>query len=173
MKKVIMMATVALAFSLASQAAVVKWGTNVAKLDTVVQAGATCELYLVGVAGAEDVLIDTRTTGASGLTKGKLSSSFGTQSVAYGDTLAGGTVDATRSVYMIITSLDGKMQQTTASATISDLTSTQMAAVSFTINDTKSIVAGTTGAWVAVPEPTSGLLALVGFAALALRRRRA
>ena len=31
----------------------------------------------------------------------------------------------------------------------------------------------TAGTWVAVPEPTSGLLMLVGLGALALRRRRA
>ena len=30
-----------------------------------------------------------------------------------------------------------------------------------------------TGTWAAVPEPTSGLLMLVGLAGLALRRRRA
>ncbi len=33
--------------------------------------------------------------------------------------------------------------------------------------------AGSKGAWQAVPEPTSGLLMLLGFAGLALRRRRA
>ena len=33
--------------------------------------------------------------------------------------------------------------------------------------------AGAKGAWQAVPEPTSGLLMLLGFAGLALRRRRA
>ena len=33
--------------------------------------------------------------------------------------------------------------------------------------------AGTAGAWSAVPEPTSGLLMLLGMAGLALRRRRA
>lgn len=36
-----------------------------------------------------------------------------------------------------------------------------------------AILAGTQGTFAGVPEPTSGLLALLGFAGLALRRRRA
>lgn len=36
-----------------------------------------------------------------------------------------------------------------------------------------AVLAGTKGSFAAVPEPTSGLLALLGFAGLALRRRRA
>ncbi|MDY5940318.1 MAG: PEP-CTERM sorting domain-containing protein, partial [Eubacteriales bacterium] len=83
--------------------------------------------------------------------------------------------DAGRQYYIVINYNDGTKDYTYTSDAVasSGLTSTSLGSVSFTINDTVSTVAGTKNAWVAVPEPTSGLLALVGFAALALRRRRA
>jgi len=45
--------------------------------------------------------------------------------------------------------------------------------VTWLADDSTTRSAGTAGAWTAVPEPTSGLLLLLGVAGLALRRKRA
>ena len=181
MKK-IMIALAVIAMAAVSQAAIVNWSVNQVKMGDNIQLGATCQLWLVGVNGADDVMIDTRTTTTAGgaSTKGRLTSAAGTAQNAYDyqSIIAGGAVwnaegTITREVYMVVLSNTPEgYSYTTDAIEISGLTDTAAGTAAFGTLATTTAASGT-GAWVAVPEPTSGLLALVGFAALALRRRRA
>ena len=184
MKK-LMVLLAAVALAACSQAAVVQWGlSNTLTFNGTKLGGQEINLYIVGMGGEADMLIDTRSTAANPPIKaGQLSTTTGSgqASYLYNSTIAGGALvnssgtDAGRQYYIVINYNDGTKDYTYTSDAVasSGLTSTSLGSVSFTINDTVSTVAGTKNAWVAVPEPTSGLLALVGFAALALRRRRA
>ena len=185
MKKLIMAFAVAACATMA-QASVVKWSSGTVTFGGTKLGNQTVSLYLVGVSGQADVLFDTRTTAnAPAAKKGQLSSDVGTGQAAYdynstlagGGFVTGGGTDAGREYYMVITYNDGTKDYTYTSSAVAStgLTSTSLGSVAFTFTDTTSTVAGTKNAWVAapVPEPTSGLLVLVGFGALALRRRRA
>ena len=183
MKKLIV-ALAMVAMAACSQAAVVNWGTTGAvSFNGSNLGGQSVSLYIVGVSGAADVLIDTRNTVANPpAQKGKLSSNYGAgqSSYLYNSTIAGGALwdsdsgDLGRQYYMVITYNDGTKDYTYTSSAVasSGLSATSLGTVSFTFTDT--IKASGTDGWVAsVPEPTSGLLMLLGFAGLALRRRRA
>lgn len=182
MKKIVIAAVIVCATAI-SQASVVNWGsTGQIKLDTVVQGGATVNLWLVNYDGnGNDLQIDSRTTTNTGaaVNKGKLASGAGTMQNAYnfGENTVGSVVfeiTSASQVYATIESLDGQYTQTTANMTLSDLTQTQQHTGNFTFGS--SIGTSGTGVWIAsssVPEPTSGLLILLGMAGLALRRRRA
>ena len=185
MKKLIMAFAVVVCAAMA-QAAVVNWSSTTVKYNGTKLGNQTVNLYLVGVGGAADVLIDTRTTAnAPVAAKGNLGADNGSGQAAYdyNSTLAGGKFvtaggeDAGRQYYMVITYTDTATSTTytyTSEAVASSgLSSTSLGSVAFTFTDAKSTVAGTKNAWVAVPEPTSGLLMLVGLGALALRRRKA
>ena len=177
MKKIMMMAAVICA-AVASQAAVVNWGGSAKiTLDGVAQAGAVVNLYLVNYDGlGNDLLIDTRTTVATGAAanKGKLNAGAGeSQTVKYGENTVGEVtfdITAASQVYAVITSLDGEYKQTTAAQALTGANETTKAALTFTFTDVKG---DTVGTWQAVPEPTSGLLLLLGMAGLALRRKKA
>ena len=180
MRKLMIVAAIVCAAAM-SQAALVKWGTsNAVSFDGTKLGSKSVQLYMVGVNGADDVLIDTRSTTQNPVgARGNLSAGTGSQSYGYTDTVAGGAVwdseagDLGREYYIVIQhTADGKDYTYTSSAVASSgLSATQLGSLSFTIND-RIIESGTDG-WVAVPEPTSGLLLLLGGAGLALKRRRA
>ena len=187
MKKLIL-AFAVVACAAMAQAAVVNWSSTKVTFDGTALGGQSVSLYLVGINSAADVLFDTRSTAnMPAVAKGNLSSDVGSgqASYDYSSTLAGGGfvngsgTDAGRQYYMVITYNDGSKTWTYTSSAVasSGLTSTSRGSVAFTFSDTKSTVAGTKDAWVSatapLPEPTSGLLMLVGLGALALRRRKA
>lgn len=184
MKKLIVSLAM-VAFAACAQAAIVNWGTDSAvTFNGTKLAGQTVSLYIVGVSGVDDLLIDTRSTAANPPNQaGKLSSNTGSGqgSYDYNSTIAGGPVwsstggDLGRQYYIVITYTDGGKDYTYTSSAVasSGLSATSLGSVAFAFNDTVK-TSGTDG-WVAaaVPEPTSGLLMFLGIAGLALRRRRA
>ena len=182
MKKLIM-ALAMVAFAACAQASVVKWGTDSAISFNGTKLGnQSVSLYIVGVGGAADVLVDTRTTVNNPVAqKGKLTSGTGSgqSSYDYNSTIAGGALwtsdsgDLGRQYYMVITYNDGTKDYTYTSSAVasSGLTGGTLGTVEFAFTDT--VKASGTDGWVAAPEPTSGLLLLLGVAGLALRRRRA
>ncbi len=184
MKK-LMMALAVVACATMAQAAVVAWSSTAVAFNGTKLGNHTVQLYLVGVGDAKDVLFDTRTTlNTPPVNKGKLTSNTGSgqASYDYNSTVAGGGfvnstsgADLGREYYMVITYNDGTKdyKYTSSAVASSGLSSTSLGTVDFTFNDTISTKAGAKDAWVVVPEPTSGLLMLLGFAGLALRRRRA
>ena len=95
MKKIII-GLAAVVMAACTQAAVVTWGTSSAVTFNGTKLGnQTVQLYLVGVDGAADLLLDTRTTAnAPAMNKGKLNGGTGSgqATYAYNDTLAGGSL---------------------------------------------------------------------------------
>jgi len=182
MKKLIV-ALAMVAFAACAQAAIVNWGTSAVSFNGTTLTSKNVSLYIVGVGGAADTLVDTRSTLANPpVNKGKILAGTGSgqSSYDYNSTIAGGALwnsdsgDLGRQYYMVLTYNDGTKDYTYTSSAVasSGLSSTSLGTVSFTFTDT--IKASGTDGWVAsVPEPTSGLLMLLGFAGLALRRRRA
>ncbi len=190
MKKFMILATVAV-LSLASQAAAVTWSSSAISFNGTKLGGLSVDLYIVGVNGAADALFDTRTTTKTpAIQAGKLGDKAGTVQDAYKytSTVAGGALwnadsgDLGREYYMVIkyTSNGTEYTYTSSAVASSGLSDTALGSVAFTFKDTIG-TAGAKDAWVAstsggdtnIPEPTSGLLMLVGGALLALRRKRA
>ena len=182
MKKLIILAAVALCAVMA-QAAQFTWGaTNVRNgwVDGATKIDGTAYLFLVGANGASVDAV------ASAISAAKDDATLG---AALGTTLAGMAIDtqavttgavtgnspeltatAPATLFFAVISDDGYAYQ---SATITVDTIETLGATE-AVFGTQKTASSASSAWTAVaPEPTSGLLMLVGLGALALRRKRA
>ena len=193
MKK-LMVALAAVAFAAASQAAVVNW--QVGSLNGPGASGSGWGSDAIGSTVTAQLLVSATVTGdaASGY-------SLGTPiAFASGDTMAAGEIDggygwgttsddlagdATYYAKVILTAGDSTLESQIVQIDTSALTGS--ADVAFALYDELAGVTAlagqsfdptygvfTSSGWTgAVPEPTSGLLLLLGVAGLALRRKRA
>ena len=172
MKKVLI-AVAAIAFAVSAQAAAFKWSATAITPDPDGAAVTTYTAYLIDAsvvsyadaqASIEDgdvsfiagsAILDSATTLAAGA-NARVSSTGGT------------TVEGTSySAYFVVLN-------NAASPTQALLSNKTMSGTGQAMTNTQLAFGSQAGAtWVAVPEPTSGLLMLVGLGALALRRRRA
>ena len=159
MKKILIIAT-ALTISVVANAASFSWGAaNIYGPDGVKLSGATAYLYC-------DALSSDALTSAVTSSAGAISSSTTAFNVD-------ATAEQDYTFYFVITTNYQGEDYTFTSPTktvMAQATSTQSIAFG-----NMSTASQASGAWTtaAVPEPTSGLLMLLGMAGLALRRRRA
>ena len=170
MKKLMIVLAVA-AMAVGAQANTLKWGINSTggTLDTTKFADATVYLMYSGTAisvptatdGAASYSTANLTTGSQLLTGAMSAGAF--EGDDFIDSLSGRTY-----YYLAVISDDGKYMaistttKTASMGTGTGNTSLKWMPTQFTVYSAS-----------AVPEPTSGLLMLVGLGALALRRRRA
>ena len=156
MKKILIVAAVAFA-AIASNAAATDWkitGGNIKASDLTSAYSGMVEIWAAGGDLADAIVIDSRS----------ISGGFGSAYTFSTDALTGGT---TYDIYFVIE--DGG--KTLTSSTISKAAVTVgTATVGF---GNLATYTSTASNWQSVPEPTSGLLMLLGMAGLALRRRRA
>lgn len=192
MKKLIMMIAV-VAAAVAANAATVTWGATKGYLyqagsDTVKVTSGTAYLMFVTTAFDQSDLVsafaaaegDSAATIAAMTASGALATGAGT----VGSNARIATTDSTyamkgdMSAYFVV--FNGDNMYISSAADVAYDSVSDSATFAFASQSTSSKApaidasAGYTGAgWYAVPEPTSGLLMLVGLAGLALRRRRA
>lgn len=172
MKKLVIIAALAISAGFA-QAASVNWMVSG---GTAAQVG--FDVYLVAAldstwkSGA-DVAASAAALGEG--TSGEVVKSGRTYIVATktasGDAI---TADSMKNAYFVLVQSDSAKDYTYISADLSGnvFGETDSAKATFTTT-TAALLAGTSANFAAVPEPTSGLLMLLGVAGLALRRRRA
>ena len=160
MNKMIMMLA-AVALGVTAQAAQVKWGgANVysSDLTTKLAVGSTVDFYgaLVTSSGVGDYqLVDTLTVSTAG-------------SIAGTRTVDAVSANETWNFYFVVE--DGG--KTFTSSTKENVTIAAVGATSVAFGNMASATQNASN-WAAVPEPTSGLLLLLGMAGLALKRKRA
>ena len=179
MKKLMVLATVAFC-AIMAQAAQFEWSASQLRegwVDGSVKADGTAYLFLVGANGASVDAVTAAISGAKDVTAlgtTLAGMAIDTKSVATGvitgTTAEGIAATAPATLFFAVISDEGYAYQG-ATVTVTEIEALGSTTVSFGSQKTAS---SASGAWTAVaPEPTSGLLMLVGFGALALRRRRA
>jgi len=144
--------------------------------------GATAYLMFESVVGVE-ALVSSFQSSAATATSTVTANAIATAAVSDGaqisSTASYATTD-TQTAYFVIFANDKMYVSNTASADYNSLAPDEVQAIQFGAQSTPSKLSfdsgtyATNGAgWYAVPEPTSGLLMLLGMAGLALRRKRA
>ena len=188
MKKLII-ASIAAVFGLAVNAATVDWQVWVTGGSKVADAYDGYTAYLVTASAwdalssvsadtfTSDVVLDSATfnagSGKSSYTYKTLNKSnvAGLRGVSIDSLSEGGSVDV---YYVILNANKNPSEYYTIADTLTGRAETGDAATTANMSIAQSTLsAGTWTSTAAVPEPTSGLLMLLGVAGLALRRRRA
>jgi hypothetical protein len=180
MKKIMITAAIVCA-AVFAQAATVSWGSGTYKLvdeagETLTSVtGGSIVLAVIGDtegfakgewAGTVKSVLDTATIG-TGKKAGKIAQTYEFTYTGTGDAIKNGDVLA-----MIFMDDKGNYSQLALHGT-EDLETTTFTIAGLDANDFAASPTLASGNFMAVPEPTSGLLMLVGLAGLALRRRRA
>ena len=183
MKKLLMLA-IAAAFAVVSQAAQFSWTASQIREgwdDSTVKATGTAFLFLVGANGATEAAVASAISGASSASA--LATTLGGMAIDSADFSAGGVshespsgIDATApaSLFFAVISDDGYAYQSAAVSvtSIETIGATEVAFGSQKTATSASSAWTNAGGGSAVPEPTSGLLLLVGAGMLALRRKQ-
>lgn len=191
MKK-LMIALAVAASAVVSNAATIKWSTGAMSLpDGATYSKGTTTAYLYSLTQAQfDAIVSTWNDGtgadmsksvSSYITANSLAAEASANNKAGGKTTISGTstyatgATAYGAIFIDYTGTDGKKYVfgNIASAYIEngEMDVDVLSLGSFVFGDTNTM--STAAAWYPVPEPTSGLLMLLGMAGLALRRRRA
>lgn len=186
MKKLMTMAIIAMA-AIASQAADIKWGarniyipvvSDVTKSqsgiiptsgDKFAASALTVALFWVDNDGVQTKIGDYATTG-SGTISAQVLGNSSTSTVLYDAMLAeGASYKPTYYFTATYATKDGAYVYTGTAQATTAIGSLPSSAIGVTVDFTK------TGSWdyTAAPEPTSGLLLLLGIAGMALKRKRA
>ena len=174
MKKLLIAAAMVCAAAFA-QAATVNWGISGVKDSSgaAPTAGWAVMAFYTEVGAGSDAIvsaIQSKTAGSLAFDTGSLTVSMSKGKVAAKDADATGITDTTKNYdFYFVVFNDADATKATEYAMVSD---TDRA---YSGMDGKFTAAGnfSGAAWQSVPEPTSGLLMLLGMAGLALRRRRA
>ena len=155
MKKLLILAAVIVA-GVAANAASFKWaGANVYGPDGTTKFTGTAYLYCDAL-GADALSSAAVTSGAIA------STTF---------SVASAVADTTYDFYYVITT-EYKGSEVSFTSATKPATASDTGTPNIAFGNQQSATQAA-GAWAAVPEPTSGLLMLLGMAGLALRRRRA
>ena len=184
MRKLLMLA-VAMAFAVASQAATFDWSASQVRQgwnDSTLKADGTAYLFMVGVNSATEAAVASAISGAtsaSALATTLSGMAIGTADVTSGG-ISGSSSEVTQgppaTLFIAVISSDGyayqsATQEVTAYETLGGTTvgfGSQKSATS-SASAWKNVGGGGGGD---IPEPTSGLLLLVGAGMLALRRKQ-
>lgn len=169
--KKIMMCAAALACAFAANAAYVDWKFD-GTADTV-----GYQVFLVSAiddawTGVSDLAAASSALGAGGSgTIAKNGRSYLASGKFYGDSV---TAESAKGFYWVIVSgADARDYNYLAVDASANVYTPPASSPGKLAGNASDVLAGTKGSFANVPEPTSGLLALLGFAGLALRRRRA
>ena len=190
MKKLMIIAAVALTAAL-TQAATVSWGINGIK-DADGNAMSSGAAYIFCTKGDKATTVAAVTAALAALTSPaavktylqdnslsalKSAVSGGSAGVSGVDLASSGVPAATSSVKLFAVIVDDDTFGDATKYVVTDASSNVKTPAATTSNNAafsmSSAATANTANWKPTPEPTSGILMLVGFGALALRRRRA
>ncbi len=170
MKKIMILAAV-VAMAFASQAASFKWtGANIYSSDATTKYTGTASIYAyLSTATVADSVKVTDVYVIGGTIKSDAEGTATGYTYNWGDAVG----NSTYQFYMVIE--DGGKTFDSSASDPSVIKSGLAAATATTSVIFGNMASATqaTGNWAAVPEPTSGLLLLLGMAGLALKRKRA